>query len=807
MNSILSLKMSLRSLRKRPAFFAVIIFTFAIVYGTSIVVYSYIDALLLSPLPFKESERLVRIHSLRGEEKGLLSYPEFLDMQKELISIEELAVYRDGGRYNLSGDGQPPEELTTTFASSNLFKVLGVKPQIGNYWPETLDEKGSHTVMLTHDFWQKRFGGDEKVEGLEITLDGFSYSNYGVLPEGFSFPGRNEAFRAMAFADFVVDSRYFRPCIGLARLKQGISLEDINKELKNFAEEQQNRHLDTSLGISFVAEPLSDLFIGDIYGYLLLLGAAGLFLLIIAAVNVSNLIVSQAVRQSRETIVRKVLGASNILIIKDFVMHSFLLSLVGSLTGLMLAWFLIEVSYGLVSPYLPYWINVGINQSVLLYTFVIAILFGITTGVIPWFFLFSGSNLTQGLKEGQQTTGSKRQHTLQKGLAVFQIFVSVLLLIGGSLLFRSFSSAQQTELGFEPDQRLTFRIALAWYEYGTPEKKKAFFESSLRRIEAIPGVESVAMNSVLPLSDIVKTSTQSQSAFTVEGQSYLAQSENPFISIQRVTPNYFEVMGIHIEHGASFEPTDSPSHQYQVIIDKQLAEKMWPDDYALGKRIKFGNHGSDAPYLTVIGIADDVKHQSTTNDNIPSIYVSILSNTTTDAYYVLKSRLHLSDLEPRLRSAILAIDENQPTFEYLEMRDRVELKNWQSKVSSILFLTIAIIGSVIAAIGLFSTMIFTLMLRVKELALRRVFGATDTSVLQIVMKDMLRISGAGIALGLLLSPILLKPIVPFLFEVNLIDVSVYILVAGAFLFVSLLATLTPFWKALFINPVTVLRKD
>ena len=316
MNAILGLKLAIRALGKRPAFTAVVTFTFAIVTSTSIVVYSYIDALLFSPLPFKEADRLVRIHSMRGDEQGLLSYPEFLDMQKEL------AVYRDGGRYNLSGGGKPPEELTATFASGNLFRVLGVGPQIGNYWPETLDKRGSHTVMLTHDFWQRRYDGDLNVEGLEVTLDGFPYLNYGVLPEGFSFPVRNEAFRAMAFAEFVVTARDYRPCIGLARLKPGVTLEQFNKELSAFAGSQEQRHQDSNLGITFLAEPLSNIFIGELRGYLLLIGGAILFLLAIAIVNVSNLFVSQEIRRSRETTVRKILGSTSLQIVQGFVMHA-----------------------------------------------------------------------------------------------------------------------------------------------------------------------------------------------------------------------------------------------------------------------------------------------------------------------------------------------------------------------------------------------------------------------------------------------------------------------------------------------------
>ncbi len=807
MDSILNLKMSLRRLRKSLAFSAVIILTIAIVTGTSIVVFSYIDALLLSPLPFKEADRLVRIHSVKGGEKGHISYPEFLEMQNELVHIEELAVYRDGGRYNLHGDGQPPEELTTTFASSNLFKLLGVDPIIGNHWPETLDRRGSHTVMITHEFWQRRFKSNEEVEGLEITLDGFTYNNYGVLPAGFSFPGKNEAFRAMAYADFVVDARGFRPCIGLARLKPGVTLVELNEELKVFAESQQQRHQESNLGISFVAEPLSELFLGEINGYLLLIGAAALFLLIIAAVNISNLIVSRAIRRSRETVLRKVLGSTNISIIKSYTIDSFILSIVGSLVGLLLAWYLISLTHDLVDPYLPHWINVGINLNVVLYTMATAVVLAIATGVVPWFFQVSKSSLVKHLKDGQQTTGSKRQHQLQKGLAILQIFVSVLLLVGGALLFKSFNAAQEAQLGFQTKNKQTFRIALSWFRYGSPEKKKAFFEESLRRIDAIPGIESVAMNTVLPLSGIVKTSTQAQTLFTAEGQSEVDQTENPFISIQRITPNYFDAMDIDFERGDTFDDNDSPSHGSQVVVDKQLADNIWPGESALGKRIKFGNHGSDEPYLTVIGVATNVKHQSITGANIPSVYVSLLANTTTDGYYVIESRQPLASLETAIREAIFSIDENQPLFEFMSMSDRVDQMNWQSKVSSMLFLTIAIIGSIIAAIGLFSVLTFILILKVKELALRRVLGATDGGILQLILKDMMKTSGIGIILGLLLAPILLQPIIPFLFEVNIIDMAVYVLVAVALLIVSVVAAFAPSWKALFINPIKVLRKD
>ncbi len=807
MNLLLNVKTSLRGIRKRPAIAAVVIFTIAIATSTSIVVYSYIDALLLSPLPFKDSNRLVQVHSIKGDEKGYLSHPEFLDMQKELTSIEGIAVYRDGGRYNLSGDGKQPEDLTVTFASSNLFSILGVDPAIGSHWPETIDKRGSHTIMLTHDFWERRFDGKEEVEGLEITLDGFKYSNYGVMPEAFSFPGRVEGFRSIAYADFVVDARDFRSEIGLARLKPGITIEQFNEELNQFAELQEQRHFKSNHGITFISTPLSDLFLGSIDKYLLLIGAAVVFLLIIATVNISNLIVSQAIRKGRETVVRKVLGSSNVLIVREFIINSTILSVIGSLFGLLLAGIFIRLANDLVNPYLPHWIEVSIDQNVLLYTFLLALLLGFVTGVVPRFFLFSSDDLHERLKDGQQTTGSKRQNGIQKGLAILQIFVCVLLLIGGGLLFKSFSAAQQANLGYNTNQLITFRIALSWFKYGGDEKKRAFFESSLKKIEEIPGVKAAALNSALPLSEVVKTNTDSQSLFTVEGQSTNDQSENPFVSIQRVTPNYFKTMDVNILRGESFDYSDHFSNELRVVIDEQLATRIWPDENPVGKRLKLGNFDSEMPFLRIVGIAENVKHQSIIDHNNPSIYLSLLSYPDTDAFYVVDTDLPLSQLESKLSNVILSLDENQPTFEYMEMVEHVEKTNWQSKVTSSLFLTIATIGSVIAAIGLFSIMSFILVLKVKELALRKVLGANDQSILLLVLKDLFSISGIGIGLGLILAPFILRPILPFLFEVELIDISTYLIVAISLVILSVIAAFAPSWRALFVNPVTVLRKD
>ena len=329
----------------------------------------------------------------------------------------------------------------------------------------------------------------------------------------------------------------------------------------------------------------------------------------------------------------------------------------------------------------------------------------------------------------------------------------------------------------------------------------------MREIAAIPGVESVAVNGVLPLSDIVNTATQSQTVFEVEGQSSDEAANNPFISVQQVTPNYFEVMNMDIQQGVGFDRTDAAANAYQVMIDQQLAEKMWPGENPLGKQIKVKGVGRDEPFLKVIGVVNNVKLQSITGANNPSVYVSMLTHTEIDAYYIVKTNASLKELAPKLEQTILSIDENQPTFEYMLMDDKIAAKNWQSKVTSVLFLAIAIIGSITATVGLFSIITFILVMKIKELALRKVLGASGANIIRLAMKDVLKISGIGIVIGLVLAPLSLRPIIPYLFGVDLLDLSVYSITAIGLAGVSILAALSPIRRAMLINPVKALRKD
>lgn len=808
MNFKYNLKMSVRALLKRPAFSAVVILTMAIAGGANILIFSFIDAVLITPLPFKDPDQLVQVYSLKGEEQGLLSYPEFLDMQQELTLIEEMAVYRGGGRYNLSGDGQAPEELTTTFASSNLFKVLGIETHLGQYWPAEYDEKGTLSLMLTHEFWKRRFNEDPEAANRNITLDGVpQYEVHGVLPEGFSFPGRNEAFRAMAYADFVVGNRDSRSSIGLVRLKKGVTLQEFNTEIAEFAETLQTRHASSNTGVTFVAEPLKEMYTGGISDYLYLIAAATFLLLIITCVNVSNLILSKAMKQSKETALRKVLGSSKSHILQRFVLESLLLTFLGCLLGLFLMWTLKDLSMSLVGPYLPYWISVEINYSIVLFTVVVSVLVGVATGMIPALLHLSKSNFAEIFKEGAGTTGNRHQKMLRQGFVTAEIAICVLLLIGGGLLTKSFLNLQNTHPGFESENRLTFRIALSWFKYSDAEKTGGFYETSLQRIESIPGVEGVAVNSIMPLTEIVQTSTDAKSIFTIEGQSPLQQSENPYINVQRVTPNYFEVMDIPMKKGSEFDQENTVANQFSILIDEQLAQRMWGNENPIGKRIKLGDLTSEEPYLTVGGVVANVKHQSISGENIPSVYISILNHREIDAFYVVKTSVPPMTLSQRLRDIILSIDENQPTFEYLLMEDHISQENWKSRVSGILFGAIALLGVLTAVIGLFSIITYTLIQQIKEIAIRRVLGAMDADILKIVLVDVLKMALLGIGIGIVLAFILLRPLNDFLFEVDLFDVTIYLSVIISLILLSIMAAFYPMLQATRIRPAIALKKD
>src|SRR6266545_3985775 len=536
------LRYGARALIKKPGFTFVVALTLALGIGANAAIFSFVNALLLRPLPYRDADRLVRIASLRDKKEGRLSMLELKDLREQTPIFESVAPYIPGAQYNYSGDG-PPEEMASVLVSRDLFNTLGVQLLHGGLWPESYDLERNFGVILTYDLWKRRFGGDPNVLGRKITLDAAPfYVIHGVTPQGFNFPGNVQFFRSIAINDRTPNykDRDARNVYAVARLKPGVSYEQARAELNAFGRRMAETYPNINAGLSFTLKPLRDFYVGDVRPYLWLLLAAG-----------------------------------------------------GGLIGLATGWGWVRLLRSLVRAEMPTWIVINIDWRVLAFTLAVSILTGLIAGLAPAL-QASKPDLNELLKEGAKGSQGAARHELRKALIVAEIALALILLVGAGLMVKSFLRLRQTELGFKPDNLLTLRVALPWRKYNDtqgPERQRQFFQQLLDRLAALPGVESSAITSNLPLSS---ERQEGKLTFTVEGQSAEEQQRNPYLNDLRVSPNYFQTIGVRLLKGRLLNEFDMADTERAGVISRRLADRAWPGQDPIGKRLKVGGVNSQS---------------------------------------------------------------------------------------------------------------------------------------------------------------------------------------------------------------------
>ncbi len=801
------LKFGVRNLYRKPLISLIVILTIALGIGANTAIFSFVNALLLQPLPYHEPDRLVLIRSLKGGEDGKVSQREFQDMQERLFIFEDLASFRNAA-YNISGNDESPQELIATLCSHNLFKVLGVDLQLGTHWPEAYDRQRSFGVVLNHHLWQNRFKSDPDAVGSIIALDAApKYEVYGVLPTGFNFPFNADIFRSSAISDNGVNNRAVRGSTVLARLKPGITRFEANHELQKFSEELSKDFPDTNLGLSFYASSLEDLYVGEIRPYLFLLSIAVIFLLLIACVNVANLLLSQAINREKEVVIRSIMGSGRKAIFRKFLIESLLLALIGGIAGIILTFFMMSFLQELTIDNLPYWVNITLDLKILLFTLGVTVTFGLLTGVAPALRL-SGLDFSQMIKGGKGTTGSKVNTRLRRGFVISQIALGMVLLTGASLITRSFLNLQRVNLGYDVNDLITFRTALPWWTYNEEEQYNQFYRLSLQKIRTLPGVDFAEVNTNLPLTNTKESSHwESQAEITVEGQTIDEQLRNPLVNIQRVTPGYFNAMGIELMAGIGLQGDEASNDDASAVINEAMARQLWPGENPIGKRIKPGKPGDDTNWRIITGVVMDVKHYDISEDDPPGFYMSFYHSPTRNGHFVVKTSRSLAEMMPLINEAIWEVDSKQSTYEISMMEDRVAKKIWENKASSDLFLVFAIIASLLAAIGIYSVMAYAISQRTRELGMRKVLGASSHQIMQLVLRDVLIMCLIGIGIGIVFSLFMVNQLTALIYNIAPYDIFSFTLVPAFLVFIAVLSSLIPTLKAVRINPVVALKYE
>ncbi|HUI75761.1 MAG TPA: ABC transporter permease [Candidatus Acidoferrum sp.] len=803
----------LRMLGKNPGFTAIAVLTLALGISANTAIFSILDAVLLKPLPYPEPASLVAIwgtDAKTGETHRALSYPDFADLRDQNHTFDAMSVYNDA-TLTLTGSGEP-SELHAEIVSSGLLSVLRVAPMIGAGFTAANDQPGSRVVLLSYPLWKSRFGSDAGIVGRKIVLGEVPYTVLGVMPRGFQFPLDGDPvdlWTTTAIEMISLDGgkpitsergAHFLAAIG--RLKVGVTLAQANADAGAISETLQKQYPDSNAHLAMKAQPAAQALVGDVRSTLLmLLGAVGC-LLLIACVNVANLMLARAASREREIAVRGALGASGLRIARQLLTESVLLSLGGGLAGLLIAVWATRYFSSLSSLQIPRLAHTQVNLAALGFTALVAVATGVIFGLAP---ALHGSRLEMfsTLKEGGRTaTGGTAQRRIRSILVVAEVSLALVLLVGASLLTQSLVHLWQESPGFDPQGVLVFDVDLPDVRYGKPDQSIQFFHRLLERMRTVPGVADASGVFPLPLSDsIIRTS------FSIEGRP-VAKSEEPRTQFRGIGLDYFHTMHIPLNAGRVFTERDTKDSTPVAIINETFAKKFFPGESAIGKRIRPGvSAGDKEPLREIVGVVGDVKHRNLWQTPDPECYAPYEQIPMGSMTLVARTAGNPMLLLSAMREQVKAIDPEVPIYQAKTLEDYVAASIAQRRFTGLVCGVFAMAGLLLAMVGLYGVMSYTVAQRTHEIGVRVAVGAERRDIRKLVLLQGARLTLAGILIGIVIALLLSGVVASQLFGVTPTDPRTYLAVAFVLMAVALTACLVPARRATRVDPMIVLRYE
>ncbi|MDQ3684029.1 MAG: ABC transporter permease [Acidobacteriota bacterium] len=795
-----------RMLWKNPVMTFVAIVALALGVGANTAIFSVVNAVLLRPLPYEDPDRLVRLseHSPQVPQMSI-SYPNFLDWREQNQVFSGLAATQFRS-LNLIGVDEP-ERLPGRAVSANFFDVLGVKPAAGRSFSPDEDRPGANRVaIVSHGLWQRRFGADPELIGKQLNLSGDSYTVIGVLPASYRFGTATDVFVPIGLRADQMTERGNHPGIyAIARLKPGVTVEQARSELVSMATRISNQYGMT--GNSATLTTLSELFLGDVRTPLLiLLGAVG-FVLLIACANVANLLLARAASRSKEIAIRTALGAGRLRIIRQLLTESVLLSLLGGAVGLLLALWGIDVLRTASIDSLPSTAEINLDGSVLIFTLLVSLLTGVIFGLAPALGA-SKLDLNDTLKEGGRggTVGSARQR-VRGALIVSEVALSLVLLIGAGLLIRSFVRIQDVDPGFNAENLLTMQIARA-AKQDEGRQVLNFFNQLEERIGALPGVEAVAVSSGLPFLGTSDTS------FAIEGRPKPEPGKQPQTMFYNTSPNYLRAMGIRLVKGRFFTAQDTQRSPLVAVIDEEFARQQFPDEDPLGKRIA-GN--GDMPAIEIVGVVAHVKHfglDAASETIKPQLYLAF--NQIPDKFLpqvagrmnvVVRTASDPMSVAAAVRREVQALDRNQPIYNVSTMEQTLDQSLATQRLATTLLALFAGVALILAAVGIYGVMAYSVTQRTHEIGIRMALGAQRGDVLKLVVSQGMLLALIGVGFGLIAAFLLTRLMASLLYGVSATDPVTFAGIALLLALVALIANYIPARRATKIDPMIALRYE
>jgi putative ABC transport system permease protein len=802
-----------RQLRKAPGFAAVAVVTLALGIGANTAIFSVVNGVLLRPLAFKDADRLVRLwhvppqKSFPGIPTFSVSPANYLDWQSQNHVFEQMAVMGYYG-FTMTG-GDKPEQVDASSVSAGFFSTLGVQPMIGRVPTPDEDKPGrSNVVVLSHRFWQDHFGSNRNIVGQNITLDGTSYLVSGVMPPSFRFPDFAQMWTPMAWTDQDKIIRGNHNYMVVARLRPGVDVKQAQAEMNTISSRLEQQYPADDKGWGAIVIPLHADMVSDVRPALLvLLGAVG-FILLIACVNVTNLSLARIFARHKEIAIRTAMGASSMRIVRQIVSESVLLALLGGALGLTYAHFGIRLIMNFLANRLPASIEVGLDLKVLAFTAVISILTGVIAGILPALHL-SRANVNQALKQGLGRTDTDSSGNRTRSiLVVLEVSLSLVLLIGAGLMIRSFQMLHEVNPGFESHGVLTMTPAVSRKTFSQPLQQISFNDRVLERVRALPGVVSAGMIDDIPLG-----ANGSDQPIAVEGRPVVPMAEQPEVDVRVISSGYISALQIPLLRGRDFDETDVAGRPPSTLISASLAKQFWPNENPIGKHITLTFFGT---VREVVGVVGDVKSDGLDQNRPPAmLYVPLgqLSAPTAGGWrsfsmtLVVRSSAKPASLVSAVSNAVHDVDRDIPVRNVLTMDELVTTSLSQQRFNLMLLGAFAVLALILAAIGIYSVLSYSVRRRVQEIGIRLALGARISDVLRMIVIEGMRPTLLGVTIGIVGALALGQVMSSLVYGVKPTDPLTFLAVAMVLAVVALSATIIPAYRAARVDPMVALRYE
>ena len=810
-----------RMLLKNPGIAFVVILALALGIGANTAIFSVVNAVLLRPLPYEESERLVFLNETsKAMDEISVSYPNFTDWRNQNKVFEKIGVYNRSS-YNLTGAGEA-ERIITGQVSADLFAALRVNAGWGRVFSNEEDKPGGEpVVLLSYPLWQRRFGGQTSILNQPITLNSKSYTVIGIMPQGYQFPSRVEMWVPVGqlSGQSTWQQRGNHPGLyGVARLKPGVTLAAARAEMDMIGANLEKQYNQSNAGNGVGVRPLVEVFVSDIRRPLWVLFAAVGFVLLIACANIANLLLARATARQKEMAIRAAMGAGRWRIARQLLTESVLLGLIGGSLGLLLARWGIELILYISPDAIPRSKEIALDWRVMAFTIAVSFLTGILFGLVPA--LQAGVvDVHETLKEtGRGTSG---RHWLRSSLVVVEVATTLVLLIGAGLMIRSFYRLQKVNPGFSYEHLTSFSVALPEKKYKTNEQQEDFYKRLLENLRGLPGVESTAAASGLPLGN-----NGWQTSFTIDGRPAPPRNQTPLMEACLVTPDYFQAMNIPLKSGRYFTDRDDRSFLAgkdlskltddekemagvnAVIIDEEFARRYWPNEDAIGKRIRLGGNDPKAPLLTVQGVVGRVKMEGLGQDSKRvQGYFPFLQIPSGGMTVIVKGSADPNQLVGAIRQQVKQIDPDQPIYSIRTM-DEIRSESVAGERLNLTLLSLfAGIALVLAIVGIYGVMSYSVTQRTHEIGIRMAIGAQQRDVFKMIIGQGMLLAVIGVVLGLIGAFGLTRLMASMLFGVEPTDPLTFASIALLLMGVALSACYVPGRRATKVDPVVSLRYE